>query len=388
MIYIILVALGISVNVESFGCLLRAKPFSLRSLSFHSKGYFRLSSQNGQARQSFRDFMTEELKVYSKSEGLLRILCSIESVCKQLSHLLRRSALANDHDNAYELNKHGGYSINSHGERQLKLDVLANSLFKRTLCSSGVVDMIASEEEDRPYLCHYGCYTDDSVSGQHTLPGGYVVVIDPLDGSANVPSGLPSGSIFGVYRTPHSDASTNTGSSLCQKGANLVAAGYCLYSSAAHLVVTVRRGVHMFVLDEEKGQFVLARSHMRIPHSGRVYAFNEAYSPDFSPGVVSFLSDLKRGRLHQDTHPHLSTSLPASIPMPTARYAGTLVGDIHNILLHGGIFGYPATERAPRGKLRVVYEVNPIGAVVEEAGGRASDGERSILDVLVGDIHQ
>eukprot|EP01031_Cornospumella_fuschlensis_P039979 gene39979-48700_t len=283
----------------------------------------------------------------------------------------------------YELDNKGDHRMNPHGERQLKLDVLANNIFKEALASCGAVAVLASEEDELPTSCRDGSstFTDGQVNVPHH---GYAIVFDPLDGSGNVASGLPTGSIFGVYRSLGSNSSAlslTTDPSLCQKGTELVAAGYCLYSTAAHLVVTARCGVHMFALDEQRAQFVLCRRHWRIPASGRLYSLNEAYSPDFSPALACFLADLKAGRLRGG--PQGAQGSP-----PTARYTGALVADIHNILLHGGIFGYPATARAPRGKLRLAYEANPIAAVLEDAGGRASDGKQRILDVPVEHIHQ
>lgn len=158
----------------------------------------------------------------------------------------------------------------------------------------------------------------------------------------------------------------------------MVAAGYCLYSSSTHLAITLRTGLHIFTLDDVTGEFYLTRSHVKIPSYGNIYSFNDAHVESWSPAIQHFLNDFRGNKLAGVSSPR----------EPKARYLGALVADVHNIILNGGIFGYPGSIKRPEGKLRLVYEGNPLALVVEEAGGKASDGRDRILNVRVEDIHQ
>jgi fructose-1,6-bisphosphatase I len=234
--------------------------------------------------------------------------------------------------------------------------------------------MVASEEDDKPCLC-------STVIDNAAFSGEYAAVFDPLDGSSNIDSGLPTGTIFGVYRDPKFGPKEPV-LTIKQRGRQLVAAGYCLYSASCHLVITMRSGLHMFTLDDSTGEFYLTRSNIRMPRSGPTYSFNDVYASEWEPGVRTFLQDLKAKQL---------TGFSAEVnakKKPTARYMGALVADAHNIIMNGGIFGYPGTINKPKGKLRLLYEANPLALVMEEAGGMASNGRTRILDLTVDDIHQ
>ena len=204
--------------------------------------------------------------------------------------------------------------------------------------------------------------------------GDYAAVFDPLDGSSNIDSGLPTGTIFGVYKKPKYGAGgpIDPMSMLKQKGSELVVAGYCLYSASTHIVITMRTGLHQFTLDDVSGEFFLTRSNVRVPRSGGIYSFNDANSESWPAYVNHFINDFKKP-------PGRKTS---------ARYMGALVADAHNILLNGGIFGYPGTAAKPEGKLRLLYEGNPMALIFEEAGGLASNGSLRVLDLPVEEIHQ
>lgn len=320
-------------------------------------------------RKSFKRFMQVELWRQPELESLYSLLCSIESACRDINRLMRRIStddLSGLHRNAGdELN-----SVNIQGEDQKKLDVIANRIMKISLCCSGKVSIVASEEDDEPCLC-------SSVTDNSAFSGEYAAVFDPLDGSSNIDSGLPTGSIFGIYKTPSfgpDDPLTTTK----QKGSKLVVAGYCLYSAATHIVITLRTGVHMFTLDDVTGEFFLTRSNVRIPRSGPIYSFNDANSDSWDPAVRYFINDMKHNQI-----PSL-----ASEKKPSSRYIGAFIADMHNIITNGGIFGYPGSRHAPSGKLRLLYEANPLAAIVEEAGGLASNGFTRISDLQVDDIHQ
>lgn len=225
---------------------------------------------------------------------------------------------------------------------------------------------VASEEEDTYITC---C---DVMGNPAFSAGEYVAVFDPLDGSKNIDSSLPVGSIFGIYKRPPGTSSTED--IFLQRGNEMVAAGYCLYSATTILVLTMGAGTNGFTLDPDKGIFLHTHPDIRIPSAGAIYSFNEAYYRDFSLPVQKYLSALKEG----------SSSIGIR---SNARYVGALVADVHNILINGGIYGYPATRQSQSGKLRLLYESNPMGMIIEQAGGAASTGSGRILDVKPTGIH-
>lgn len=320
-------------------------------------------------KKTFKRFMQVELWRQPELESMYPILCSIESACRDINRLMRR--ISTDNLGGHQISTTGGNSVNVQGEDQKKLDVLANSIMKRALCCSQKVSIVASEEDDEPCLC-------SDVIDNKAFSGEFAAVFDPLDGSSNVDSGLPTGTIFGIYRNPKygpiDPLSTTT-----QKGSELLVADYCLYSAATHIVITLRTGLHMFTLDDVTGEFYLTKSNLRIPRSGPLYSFNDANSESWDPAVNYFINDFKRQKVHSNQ---------IGGKKPSARYMGALVADSHNILLNGGIFGYPGGVKNPAGKLRLLYEANPLALMMEEAGGKASTGYGRILDEKVGSVHQ
>ena len=224
---------------------------------------------------------------------------------------------------------------------------------------------MASEEEDVTRSCA------DIMGDSAFAAGDYIAVFDPIDGSKNIDSSLPVGSIFGIYR--NSELVDNP---FLQDGSSgLVAAGYCLFSATTVLVVTLGSGVHGFTLDPDKGVFLHTHKDIRIPSAGPIYSFNEANYHDFHDPVQRYLNALKEG----------SSSVGVRC---NARYVGALVADVHNVLINGGIYGYPATRQNPNGKLRLLYECCPVAMIMEQAGGAASTGTGRILDVQPTEIHQ
>lgn len=318
--------------------------------------------------------MEVELWRTPELDSLFPILCSIETACRDINRLMRR--ISTDNLTGYNSGSNGAGSVNIQGEDQKKLDVIANRIMKISLCCSGKVSIVASEEDDEPCLCSAVTSTISD-----TFTGEYAAVFDPLDGSSNIDSGLPTGTIFGVYKNP-SYGIPDPMKTVTQRGNNLVVAGYCLYSAATHLVITLRTGLHMFTLDDVTGEFYLTRSNLRIPRIGPIYSFNDAKGDDWEPGTKNFLKDLKAKRI-----PGLTEY--GNQKEPTSRYMGALVADAHNILLNGGgVYGYPGTLSSPRGKLRLLYEANPLALILEEAGGSATNGRRRILDLQVNSIHE
>ncbi|KAL8254614.1 hypothetical protein R6Q59_032835 [Mikania micrantha] len=294
------------------------------------------------------------------------VLSSISMACKQIASLVQRASISN-------LTGVQG-AVNVQGEDQKKLDVVSNEVFSNCLRSSGRTGIIASEEEDVP------------VAVEESYSGNYIVVFDPLDGSSNIDAAVSTGSIFGIY-SPNDEclADIEDDSALdsteqrcivnvCQPGNNLLAAGYCMYSSSVIFVLSIGTGVYAFTLDPMYGEFVLTQEKIQIPKSGKIYSFNEGNYQLWDDKLKKYMDDLK------DPGP---TGKPYS-----ARYIGSLVGDFHRTLLYGGIYGYPRDKKSKNGKLRLLYECAPMSYLVEQAGGKGSDGHQRVLDIQPTEIHQ
>lgn len=294
------------------------------------------------------------------------VLSSISLACKRIASLLQRSSISN---------LTGGQgTINVQGEDQKKLDVISNEVFCNCLRSSGRTGIIASEEEDVP------------VAVEETYSGNYIVVFDPIDGSANIDTSLTTGSIFGIYGPDEQclfdidddsmldQAKQKCVVSVCQPGSNLLAAGYCLYSSSVVFTLSIGKGVFAFTLDPTFGEFVLTHADIKIPRSGKIYSFNE--------GNHELWDDNLKRYLH-----HLRQPGPNGKPY-SGRYIGCLVGEIHRMLLYGGIYGNPKNMNSKKGNLRLLYECAPMSYLVEQAGGKATDGNQRILDIQPTEVHQ
>ena len=247
--------------------------------------------------------------------------------------------------------------VNVQGEEQQKLDVFANTALLTSLGSRGNAAFLVSEENEEPTALH--------CAG----PGAkYAVVFDPLDGSSNIDVNASVGTIFSIFRV--SGDAKSTDEAVLQPGRQQVAAGYVLYGTSTVLVyTTVGSGVHMFTLDPAVGAYFLTAENVRMPERGPYYSVNEAYVDSFPPEYKRYLGALRRERYG-------------------LRYIGSLVADFHRTLLKGGVFLYPPTQKAPAGKLRLMYEANPLAFIAEHAGGRATDGRASLLDAAPTSIHQ
>jgi fructose-1,6-bisphosphatase I len=277
------------------------------------------------------------------------ILSALSLAAKAIAHKVRIARIED------VLGDHG--SANVHGETQQKLDVIANDILMTCLGNRPSVAVVASEEDDEPTLLRRG---EDG--------GKYCVIFDPLDGSSNLDVGVGVGTIFSILR--NDPAEHDAVRTLCQPGSKQVAAGYVLYGSSTVFVLTTGRGVDMFVLNPEIGSFVLVKSQIRIPEGGKIYSVNEAYRATFPSGFSSYL-DWAHGKGY------------------SSRYIGSMVADVHRTLLKGGVFLYPPTKKNPEGKLRLMYEANPIAMIMEQAGGKGMTGAASrILDVQPTSIHQ
>lgn len=288
----------------------------------------------------------------------------------ELSRLLRDLAIAAKIVNR-EISKAGLVDIlgetgttNVQGEGQKKLDVYANEQFIAALKSGGECCIVVSEENDEHI------YIDSEISKD----AKYIVAIDPLDGSSNIDVNVGVGTIFSIYRrkSEHGKATLND---MLQRGTDQVAAGYIIYGSSTMLVYTTGKGVNGFTLDPSIGEFCLSHPDLTIPKDGTIYSINEGNYTHFPDGVKKYI---KYCQVEDKT-----TSRPY-----TSRYTGSMVADLHRNLIKGGIFIYPCTASSIKGKLRLVYECNPMAFIMEQAGGVASTGYGRILELEVTELHQ
>jgi fructose-1,6-bisphosphatase I len=280
----------------------------------------------------------------------------------ELSQLLRDIALAAKIVNR-EINRAGLMDVtgaygqqNVQGEDQQKLDVIANIRFIRALRNGGEVCTIISEEEDE--IIHTG-----------NNKGRYIVAIDPLDGSSNIDVNVSIGTIFSIYRRLSEVGQEGTMEDCMQNGTHQVAAGYVVYGSSTMLVYTTGHGVNGFTYEPSLGEFFLSHPNMTTPKTGTIYSCNEGGYNSFPEGVKNYLSYCKENGY-------------------SGRYIGSLVSDFHRNLIKGGVYIYPATAKAPNGKLRLLYECNSLAFIAEQAGGKASDGARRIMEVEPTELHQ
>ena len=279
----------------------------------------------------------------------------------ELSQLLRDLALASKVVNR-EVNKAGLIdlmgpmgSLNTTGEQQQKLDVLANIRFTRALTKGGEACAIISEETES--------FTDLQNEGK------YVIAIDPLDGSSNIDVNVSIGTIFSIYRRKTPIGSPMSDQDILQPGEEQVAAGYILYGSSTMLVYTTGHGVNGFTFEPTLGEYVLSHPNMIIPEDGTTYSINEGMANHFPERVKRYVQFCKDNDYR-------------------ARYIGSLVADFHRNLLKGGIYIYPPTKKDPEGKLRLMYECNALAFLAEQAGGAATDGEGRIMSIRPANLHQ
>ncbi len=295
-------------------------------------------------------FILERERDHPEATGdFTALLNAIALAGKRISQDVNRAGLADI------LGKTG--TTNIQDEQVQKLDVIANDQLARALAPTGLVCAIGSEEEDEP------------VPLEHGDNGKYVVLYDPLDGSSNIDVGAPIGTIFSIYRRKTAAGSgSNVLEDMLQPGRDLAAAGYVIYGSSTMLAYTTGAGVHMFTLDPGIGEFILTNADLKTGNA-KVYSTNEGNSPRWDEADREWVSQLKAEGY-------------------SARYIGSLVADFHRNLLRGGIFAYPGDSKSPNGKLRLLYECAPLSFVVEQAGGKATDGKQRILDIVPSELHQ
>lgn len=289
---------------------------------------------------------------------LSRILNDIAVASKIVSRDVRKAGLV-DHI----LGAHG--NTNVQGEEQQKLDVVADEQFIKAFEYGGEVCGIASEEND-----DFVAFSSESAKN-----GKYVVLFDPLDGSSNIDVNVSIGTIFSIYRRITAVGTEATIDDMLQPGSEQVAAGYVLYGSSTMLVYTTGRGVNGFTLDPSIGEFCLSHPDMRMPETGRLYAMNEGNINICEEGLRDYVAYCQ------------SFENDKGAPY-SGRYIGSLVADFHRNMIKGGIYIYPDTTTSPEGKLRLLYECNPLAFIAEQAGGIASTGRRRIMDLKPTRLHE
>jgi fructose-1,6-bisphosphatase I len=300
-------------------------------------------------------FIIEQERQHPEATGELSgILYDLALAAKMIANKVRSAGLADILGSAE--------NENVQGEVQQKLDVLSNEIIIKAVDHGGRLCAMASEEE--PGIIQIP---------ENFRCGKYVLLFDPLDGSSNIDVNVPVGTIFSVVRKitrgRHGEMED-----LLQPGRRQVAAGYVIYGSSTMMVYTTGQGVHGFTLDPSIGEFLLSHPNIRIPNEGRYLSVNDSYEQLWDDKVRTLM---RRYR-----------GLDGATKALSVRYVGSLVADFHRNLLGGGIFAYPANRKSPKGKLRLLYEANPLAFIVEQAGGAASDGFQRILDVPANELHQ
>jgi fructose-1,6-bisphosphatase I len=303
------------------------------------------------------EFIIENQVEFQYSTGeLSKLINAIRLAAKVVNHEVNKAGLIDILGAAGE--------TNVQGESQQKLDVLANEKFIQALKNREIVCGIASEEEE-------DFITVNSLDENHQ--NKYVVLIDPLDGSSNIDVNVSVGTIFSVYRRITPIGTPVSLEDFLQPGINQVAAGYIIYGTSTMLVYTTGHGVNGFTLNPAIGTFYLSHPNMQFPETGRIYSVNEGNYIHFPQGVKDYI---KYCQMEEGDRPY------------TSRYIGSLVSDFHRNLIKGGIYIYPKSSLNSNGKLRLLYECNPMAFLAEQAGGRASDGYRRILEIEPGELHE
>ena len=310
-----------------------------------------------QTHQTLGEFIIENQASFPYSSGeLSKLINSIRLAAKVVNHEVNKAGLVDILGNAGNKNESG--------ENQQKLDVYANDMFINTLSNRNIVCGIASEEEE-------SFISINSQDENHQ--NKYVVLIDPLDGSSNIDVNVSVGTIFSVYRRVTPIGTPVSLEDFLQPGKNQVAAGYVVYGTSTMLVYTTGDGVNGFTLNPAIGTFYLSHPDISYPQDGRIYSVNEGNYSHFPQGVKKYI---KYCQEEEGDRPY------------TSRYIGSMVSDFHRNMLKGGIFMYPKSSKAEEGKLRLLYECNPMAFLAEQAKGKASDGFRRILDIEPRELHQ
>jgi fructose-1,6-bisphosphatase I len=303
------------------------------------------------------EFIIQNQEHFPYSSGeLSSLINAIRLAAKTVNHEVNKAGLVDI------VGAHG--ETNAHGEDQQKLDVLANRVFIKALQNREIICGLASEEEE-----DFLTFDIDSKANNNK----YIVLIDPLDGSSNIDVNVSVGTIFSIYRRISKVGAPAQMEDFLQKGHSQVAAGYIVYGTSTMLVYTTGRGVHGFTLNPALGTFYLSHPDMKFPKTGHIYSINEGNYFHFPEGIKLYI---KYCQANGANRPY------------TSRYIGSLISDFHRNLIKGGIYLYPSTKNHPNGKLRLLYECNPIAFLTEQAGGKATNGQKRILDINPKQLHQ
>ena len=303
------------------------------------------------------EFIIENQTEFKYSSGeLSRLINSIRLAAKVVNHEVNKAGLVDILGTAGE--------TNVQGEDQQKLDVYANDVFIKTLINREIVCGIASEEEDDFITI---------VGKNEKNDNNYIVLIDPLDGSSNIDVNVSVGTIFSIYRRITPEGSPVTINDFLQPGNKQVAAGYIVYGTSTMIVYSTGHGVNGFTLNPAIGTYYLSHPNMQFPEDGAIYSVNEGNYVHFPQGVKDYIKYCQK---EEQDRPY------------TSRYIGSLVSDFHRNMIKGGIYMYPNTSKDPNGKLRLLYECNPMAYIAEQSGGKASDGYTRILDIKPTELHQ
>ena len=310
-----------------------------------------------QQNKTLGEFIINKQSEFKYSSGeLTRLINSIRLAGKIVNHEVNKAGLVDILGTAGE--------ENIQGEDQQKLDVYANEVFIKNLVNREIVCGIASEEED-DFIAIQG--------NNKKNENKYVVLMDPLDGSSNIDVNVSVGTIFSIYRRITPVGTPVTIEDFLQPGKNQVAAGYIVYGTSTMIVYSTGHGVNGFTLNPAIGTYYLSHPNMQFPDKGFIYSVNEGNYVHFPKGVKEYI---KYCQEEEDDRPY------------TSRYIGSLVSDFHRNMIKGGIYFYPSTSKSPKGKLRLLYECNPMAFLAERAGGKASDGFNRILDIKPTELHQ
>ena len=307
--------------------------------------------------QTLGEFIIENQAEFQYSSGeLSRLINSIRLAAKVVNHEVNKAGLVDIVGAAGE--------TNIQGEDQQKLDVMANDTFIRTLTNRNILCGIASEEND-DFISLEGQNGDNN--------NKYILLMDPLDGSSNIDVNVSVGTIFSIYRRVTPPGTPVTIEDFLQPGREQVAAGYIVYGTSTMIVYTTGHGVNGFTLNPAIGTFYLSHPNMQFPEMGNIYSVNEGNYVHFPDGVKKYI---KYCQEEAEGRPY------------TSRYIGSLVSDIHRNMIKGGIYMYPKSSKATNGKLRLLYECNPMAFIAEQPGGKASDGYTRILDLKPTELHE
>jgi len=310
-----------------------------------------------QKNQTLGEFIIENQSSFKYTSGeLSRLINSIRLAAKVVNHEVNKAGLVDIIGTAGD--------TNIQGEDQQKLDVYANDKFIQTMTKRNIVCGIASEEED-----HFMAINSQDENNQNK----YVVLIDPIDGSSNIDVNVSVGTIFSIYRRVTPVGTPVTIDDFLQKGDEQVAAGYIIYGTSTMLVYTTGDGVNGFTLNPAIGTFYLSHPDMRFPEDGKIYSVNEGNYSHFPQGVKNYI---KYCQMEEGDRPY------------TSRYIGSLVSDFHRNMIKGGIYMYPKSSKNSDGKLRLLYECNPMAYIAEQASGKASNGFQRIMEIDPSELHQ